>query len=135
MRFHQLGNAVCGQSTIQTQAATRELEYSTLENDIRLLTLRGKLDVVGKGQIETRFAAHCGGDKPRVIVDFTEVEFMASIGIQLLFINAKSIARRGGKIVIANPNDKVREILDITGVPNIIAIFPDLAAAQAALAG
>ena len=107
-----------------------ELQYNALDNGIRLIKLTGKLDITATGQIETKFTAHCSGEKVRVIVDFSEVNFLSSIGIRLLIINAKSIAQRGGKMAIINPNPEVFNILDITGIPTIIPVFPDLDTAQ-----
>jgi len=74
-----------------------ELTYRELENQTRLIELAGKLDVVGVGQVETRFAGHCSGDNLRVLVDLSAVEFMASIGIRMLMLNAKSVFKRGAE--------------------------------------
>ncbi len=71
-----------------------ELQYSELENNIRLIKLIGRLDILGVGNVETKFAGYCAGETPRVLVDLSDVEYLASIGIRLLTINAKSIASR-----------------------------------------
>ena len=108
-----------------------KLNFNTLNNDIRLIKLIGKLDIIGKGEIETLFTAHCSGRDVHVIVDFSDVDFLASIGIQLLFINAKSLASRGGKMVFLNPTPRVHEIMELAGIPVIIPICFDLADATA----
>jgi len=110
-----------------------ELQYSELNNRIRMLKLIGKLDIVGVGQIETKFAGYCAGDGVRVIVDLSEVDFLASIGIRMLTLTAKSVNMRGGKMVMANPIPDVYSVLDVTGIPAIIPIHPDLESAQSAL--
>ena len=46
-----------------------DLQSSTLENGIRLIRLFGKLDIIGTGEIETRFTGYCAGEKPWVVVD------------------------------------------------------------------
>ena len=103
---------------------------SQLDNDIRLIKLNGKLDVTGTAQIETGFAGYCSGDAVRVIVDVSDVSFMASTGIRLLMLNARSIARRGGKMVILNPIPDVKNILEVTGIPGIIPIYSSLESAE-----
>jgi anti-anti-sigma factor len=110
-----------------------ELQYSELENKIRLIKLIGKLDIVGVGQIETKFAGYCGGDGVRVIVDFSEVDFLASIGIRLLTLTAKSVASRGGKMVLLNPVPEVQHVLETTGIPAIIPIYSHLESAETIL--
>ena len=110
-----------------------ELQYSELDNNIRLIKLIGKLDIVGVGEIETKFAAYCAGEGVRVIVDLTEVDFLASIGIRLLTLTAKSIASRDGKMVLLNPTPEVQEVLEVTGIPAIIPIYSYLESAETIL--
>ena len=112
-----------------------ELKYSELENGIRLIQLTGKLDIIGVGEIETKFTGHCAGERPHILVDLTGVEFLASIGIRLLTINAKSLTSRGGRMVLLNPIAEVRNVLDVTGIPAIIPIYDGLESAEAVLLG
>jgi anti-sigma B factor antagonist len=110
-----------------------ELQYNELDNNIRLIKLNGSLDIIGTGQIETRFAGYCGGEKARVVVDLSDLEFLASIGIRLLTLTAKSVANRGGKMVILNPNPDVHHVLDVTGIPAIIPIYSNFESAETIL--
>jgi anti-sigma B factor antagonist len=110
-----------------------ELKFSKWDNDIRLIQLIGKLDIVGTGEIETKFTGYCAGDNARVIVDLSEVNFLASIGIRLLLLTAKSVARRGGKMVIVNPIPDVQHILEVTGIPAIIPVYSFLESAKTVL--
>ena len=102
-----------------------ELNYRELENQVRLLELSGKLDVVGVGQVETRFAGYCSGDDLRVLVDMSAVDFMASIGIRLLVLNAKSVIKRGGKMALIVPAGRVRETLELAALDSILPMFDD----------
>jgi anti-sigma B factor antagonist len=110
-----------------------ELQYSELENKIRLIKLTGELDMIGVGAIETKFAGYCAGDGARVLVDLSGVEFLASIGIRLLILSSKSLFNRGGRMVLLNPSPEVRSVLEITGVPAIIPIYDGLESAETVL--
>jgi anti-anti-sigma factor len=110
-----------------------ELQYSEIEKNIRMIKLIGRLDIVGVGAIETKFSAHCSGENPRVIVDLSGVDFLASIGIRLLTLNAKSIASRAGRMVLLNPGSDIRDVLEITGISAIIPIYDGLESAEAVL--
>jgi anti-anti-sigma factor len=110
-----------------------QLQYSELDNNIRLIKLTGKLDVVGTGEIETKFAGYCSGDKVRAVVDLSEVDFLASIGIRLLTLTAKSIASRGGRMVLLNPIPEVQHVLEITGIPAMIPVYSHLESAETVL--
>lgn len=110
-----------------------ELRYSELDHNIRLIRLSGKLDIVGTGEIETKFAGYCAGENPRVLVDLSEVDFLASIGIRLLTLAAKSVASRGGKMVLLHPTTDVKNVLEVTGIPAIIPMYDSLESSQAVL--
>ena len=110
-----------------------ELQYSEIENNIRLIKLIGKLDIIGVGLIETQFNGYCAGDNPRVLVDLSELKFLASIGIRLLVLNAKSVSSRGGRMVLLHPTPDVRSVLEVTGIPAIIPIYDGLESAEAVL--
>jgi len=110
-----------------------EIHYSELENGIRLIKLKGQLDIIGTGAIETKFSGYSSGDKVRAVVDLAEVDFLASIGIRLLMLTAKSINSRGGKLVIINPIPEVQRVLEMTGIPAAIPIYSSLESAEAVL--
>ena len=110
-----------------------ELKFSELDNNICLISLNGRLDITGTGQIETKFAGYCAGENTRVVVDLSGVDFLASIGIRLLILTAKSVASRGGKIVLLRPIPEVQNALDIAGIPTVIPIYSHLESAETAL--
>jgi anti-anti-sigma factor len=110
-----------------------ELHYKELENKIRLINMIGRLDIIGVGTIETKFTGYCAGENPRVLVDLSDIEFLASIGIRLLMLNAKSISGRGGRMVLLNPSPEVKSVLEITGIPAIIPIYDGLESAETVL--
>ena len=110
-----------------------KLQYSEVEKNIRLIRLSGRLDILGVSEIEDQFTAHCSGENPRVIVDLTDVEFVASIGIRLLTLNAKSVMSRAGRMVLLNPTSDVRDVLELTGIPAIIPVYDEIESAEAVL--
>ena len=110
-----------------------QLEYSELDNDIRLIKLTGALDAIGTGEIETKFEGYCTGNGVRVVVDLSGVDFVASTGIRLLTLTAKSVARRGGRMVLIKPNPSVQNVLEITGIPADIPVYSHLESAETVL--
>ena len=107
-----------------------QLQYNELDNNIRCIKLIGKLDIIGAGEIETEFAGYCSGEKPRVLVDLSEVDFLASIGIRTLVLTTKSVASRCWKMALVSPSLDVQNVLEVTGIPAIIPIYSDLKTAK-----
>jgi anti-anti-sigma factor len=110
-----------------------ELQFKELNNGIGLIKLTGRLDIPGAGQIETRFAGYCAGEGVRVVVDLSDVDFLASIGIRLFITNAKSLSSRNGKMALLGPSDEVKRVLEITGIPAVIPVYSNLESAEAVL--
>jgi len=66
-------------------------------------------------------------------VDLSDVEYLASIGIRLFTITAKSIASRGGRMVLLRPIPEVKHILEVTGIPAIIPVLDGFESAETLL--
>ena len=111
------------------------LDYSELDNGIRLIKLNGSLDMNGTYSIEVQFVRHCAGENVRVLVDLEKVDHMTSIGIPLLVNTTKSVVSRGGKVVFLRPQDNVLKVLEMVGVPDMIPIHTDMDSAIAELSG
>lgn len=110
-----------------------ELQYSELENGIRLIQLIGALDMNGTYEIEVQFVRHCAGENIRVLVDLSQVNYISSIGIPMLVNSAKTVERHGGKMALLNPQKSVEDILEMAGIPLVIPVCYDLETAKAAL--
>lgn len=109
-----------------------KLQASDLENDIRLIRLIGALDLTGTYEIEIEFVRQCE-KAGRVLVDLSEVDYLSSIAINMLVNTARSMANRGGKMGILGPQPQVGDVLDLTGVSQMIPIYSDFASAGAGL--
>jgi anti-sigma B factor antagonist len=107
-----------------------KLDLVDLDNQITKVVLSGRLDIEGAHAIDTKFSV-IAGSRRKVIVDLSDVSFMASIGIRTIVMGAKAIANKGGKIALLNPQPNVEKVLETTGINTIIPIVKDLAAATA----
>ncbi len=83
--------------------------------------LVGKLDIAGAEVIALPLATLAGG-KSGLVVDLSGVTFLASIGIRHLVSATKALSRRGGRLILVNPNDMVRDVLVTSGVTDLMPI-------------
>jgi anti-anti-sigma factor len=107
-----------------------KLEYSELDNGVRLIKLIGRLDMEGTNHVDKQFVQHCAGENVFVLVDLAQVNYLSSIGIPMLITSAKAVANHGGRMAFLNPQTNVKSVLDITGVSNMIRIYKDLETAK-----
>lgn len=117
------------------QVIQMEFTATELKNGISLLKLRGRMDMAGVSTVEAKFSGYFAGEKPKVIVDISGVEFLTSIGIRLLVTNAKSMLARKGKMVLLDPAPNVMGVLEVTDIPDIIPVYSQLESAEAVLLG
>lgn len=110
-----------------------QLEITSLPSGILQLSLSGRLDIAGVGQIDNQFAFAATTKTMPVLVDLSAVEFVASFGIRMLLMNAKSLQGRGGKMVLYQPSALVKDALTTAGIDLLIPIYDDFDAASAYL--
>ena len=99
---------------------------------IAKVVLAGKLDISGADTIALPLAT-LSGSKNAVLIDMTGVTFLASIGIRHLVLASKALARRGGRLVLLNPNEMVTDVLVTSGVSDLMNIVRSESEADAAL--
>jgi anti-anti-sigma factor len=107
-----------------------KMDVTNIENGITKVVLNGKLNVQGTYDVEPKFN-ELVKTADRVIVDMTDVSFLASMGMRILVASARSLRLKGGKLVLASPQADVEKTLKVTGVDTIVSIAPDLSSAIA----
>jgi anti-anti-sigma factor len=109
------------------QIVTSEDEQATAR-----VALKGKLDIAGAEVIALPLATLAGAKKG-LIIDMSDVSFIASIGIRHLVSAAKALSRRNGRLVLLNPNTMVVEVLTTSGLTDLLPIVHSESDARAAV--
>ena len=112
-----------------------QIESLTLLDDIVQVRLSGRLDLEGTQSISDKFIFTTTARKAKVIVDLSEVTFLASVGIRLLLTSARAQANRGGQLILASPQPSVRKVLEAAGIDQLIGVVADVESARASLKG
>jgi anti-anti-sigma factor len=111
-----------------------QIDSTDVDGAMRV-ALAGRLDTAGIGAGELGFTALVvGADKP-VIVDLERVSFIASLAVRMFISAARSLSRKGGKLVLYGANDAVAEIIETMGLDEIVAVAHDEAGALALARG
>ena len=72
---------------------------------------------------------------PMVVVDLKDVGYFGSVFLALLLRCHKFLKRRGGQLVLCSANDVARELLKITALDTIWAIYDSRKEAMQAIDG
>src|SRR6516162_1495096 len=94
--------------------------------------LQGRFDTTAAVLIELRFNT-VATEKKAIVVDLSAVNFLSSAGIRVLLMGAKIATSKGGKLTIVCPDNNVANVLNITGISNLIPVFQSENAAVAAV--
>jgi anti-anti-sigma factor len=110
-----------------------ELTTQQLPEGIEKIALAGRMDSAGAQEIDLRFTGLTATRAALIVVDLSQVSFLASIGIRTLVSNAKALARRGGRMALLSPQPLVEQVLKLAGIDSFIPIYDDLESATAGL--
>jgi anti-anti-sigma factor len=104
--------------------------------DALVLTPVGRIDNTSTDRLRSDLHAHlasCRKDGDRLILDFSKVDYISSVGLRVLMLVAKQIREQGGSIVIAALQPVVREIFEISRFNLIFQCFGTVREALAKL--
>ena len=90
------------------------------DENLMKLAFAGKLDTLAVGQHELRFHALLNGQNTPVILDFSEVTFLASMGIRMLLVAAKDLKNQGHSLKIENVASDVRHVFETAGLTDFL---------------
>lgn len=63
--------------------------------------------------------------RPHVVLEFSELEFMDSAGLNAIVLIFKRLRHAGGALVLAAPGPRLSRMLEITGLGRRLAVFQD----------
>ena len=99
-----------------------QLQVIEASDSLTHVALNGTLDIAGANRIDMEFTRVTAGNGKPTIVDMSDVAFVASMGIRLLFSCAKALAQEDAKMVLLNPHELVEETLRTGGVTLMIPV-------------
>jgi anti-anti-sigma factor len=85
------------------------------------VTLIGRLDISGAEVVALPLAT-LSGSKNNLMIDMAGVTFVASLGLRHLVSAAKAVGRKGGRLVLLNPNTAVAEVITMSGLADLLQI-------------
>ena len=71
----------------------------------------------------------------KAVIELGAVPYIDSTGLAFIVELHNSLASRGGQLFLASANERVREVLEITRISEIVPLFADVEEAESALRG
>lgn len=102
------------------------MKLTQLESNDKVtnLLLSGALDITGVRDIEMDFSRLASGEQ-NVVIDFSGVNFIASLGMRMLLSAAKKLDNENNKLILHSVPPLVETALNTAGLATIMPIVKD----------
>lgn len=107
-----------------------ELSIVERADSITQVSIAGRLDAVGVDKIGPRFQSATAARGRNTIIDLSEVDFIASLGLGMLLSAARALHNRGARAVVVNPHPLVFKVLEAAHMPSVIPVVATVADAE-----
>ncbi len=104
--------------------------------DVVVVAPVGRLDHGSAAELEAfllPLLESAAGAPGALVLDFTRIDYISSVGLRVLMIAAKKMRGRGGRIASVGMQPVVAEIFAISRFHNVLEVFESAAAALAAI--
>lgn len=109
------------------------VESKQMESGVTLVTVSGRL-VLGKEveRLETVVKDLVKGTPGRVIFDLSTLDYADSAGIGTFVACLTHIKKAGGEMRLASVNARILKLFQMTGIDNLMPVFPTVQDATSA---
>ncbi len=100
-----------------------------VQDGVRGVIPSGRLDSSTSPEFETQLLTGLDHEGARLVLDFSELEYISSAGLRAVLIASKHIKINGGKMALCALKESIREVFEISGFLNILTVCGDVEAA------
>ena len=96
---------------------------------IPIVSLSGRLDTATSPAFDSQTASLFEGKHARVLLDFSGLTYISSMGLRSILKIVKHTAQYGGRTGIFSVPTQILEVIEISGFQSLLDIYPDQEAA------
>jgi len=89
---------------------------------VTVLQVKGRLDSTTSPALGERLSGILDAGKARLLVDFSQLEYISSAGFRVLLQAAKRADQNAAKLVLCGVSGKVRQLFDLGGFLDLFSI-------------
>lgn len=106
--------------------STLKLEFSVINKNL-IVRFNGELDHHTAKEIREKIdSTYSDNLLKNIVIDLSNLQFMDSSGIGLIMGRYKLASNNNGKIYLINVSDRVKKILNMSGILKIVKIIDNL---------
>ncbi len=96
----------------------------TGHDGVTLVEVSGRIDSMNANELGTALSNVIDEGAVRLVLDLSSVEYMSSAGLREMVNSLKKAKKATGDLRLAQPSDRVREVLEMAGLDTIFRIYP-----------
>jgi anti-sigma B factor antagonist len=108
-----------------------DLSHRNLGNAV-IVSPAGRIDQSSADAFQSALVPHLAGctkDGMPLVIDFSGVQYISSVGLRVLMLAARQVKAQDGRIAVASLNPLVREVFEISRFNLMFKVFDTLEAA------
>lgn len=107
-----------------------KIETKQLGEQMILLELTGEMDVFSSPVVKEGMTQAVEEGNHYLVIGMGEVRYMDSTGLGVLMGGLKRAREHGGNLCLLAPHHRVRRVLEITNLENVLQVYETLKEAQ-----
>ena len=96
-----------------------------------IIRVNGRVDASTYSQLEAALKEYIDTGRTHLVLEMDGTDFLSSAGVRVLISAQKALKPRGGKLVIAQPSERVKDVLDLAGLESLFPVYDSTVAALA----
>ena len=106
------------------------LELTTRDHKrLNIIRVVGRVDAATYSELEAKLQEYMENGNVHLILEMDGTEYLSSAGARVLISTQKALKPRGGRLALAQPSERVREVLDLAGLDTLFPIYETTVAA------
>jgi anti-anti-sigma factor len=105
-----------------TEASHVEMSINPVEDRLVKVTFSGRLDAAAVDRVETRFVASVVPNGNSAIIDLSELEYIATLGVRMLVTVARSLRMKQAKMALYGVDEPVKWLFDTIALQQLVEI-------------
>lgn len=89
---------------------------------VTVVDVKGRIDSTTAPSLGQALAGTLAGARNVLVLDFSATEYLSSAGLRVLLLAARQVEQAGGKLVVCELNDRVREVFAVSGFDSILTV-------------
>ncbi len=96
---------------------------------VEVVEVQGRVDSSNADQLDSHLKGLVENGRYNLVLKLSEVHYMSSAGLRSIVTALRECKKHGGDVRLAQPSERVSEVLSLAGLDSLFQVFDDVTAA------